>query len=109
MPFARSRADILWGGWGRMERQPAKEITNAVRACVDACRDADNPLAETAETIGRLRQAGWDEADIRRVQAVVHKLLAAVLAAEPGEHIEVDVRIPEPELSDDTRPAGAGD
>jgi len=108
MIFARYRADTHQGGGG-VERQAASAITTTVRGCLDECRVSPSPLASLAATVERLRTEHWHEADIRQVQAIVHKLLVAVVIGEQGEHSQIDVPVAEPELSDDARSARAGD
>jgi len=90
-----------------MERQAASTITVTVRACLDECRTSDIPLDVVAATIHRLRQSGWHEGDVRRVQTIVHRVLVAVLAGEKVEHSEIDVPVADPQTSQEVRPGEA--
>ena len=60
--------------------------TAAIRAQVDACLAeclaSKNPLFTLAILMGRLREQGWDAADLRQVERAVVKVLAGLTVVE---------------------------
>ncbi len=73
-----------------VERHSAQAITAAIQSCLDECRQSDSPLAAVAETVERLRDEGWREIDVRRVEKVVLKVLFGVLLDEHLEEPSLD-------------------
>jgi hypothetical protein len=68
-----------------LERQSALALSTAIRTCLEDCHQATSPLSAIAETVDRLRAAGWHEADVQRVEAVCRKVLVGVLVEGEGE------------------------
>jgi hypothetical protein len=54
-------------------------LSSAIRNCLEECRQAESPLPVIAATMDRLRKQDWHEADVKRVEAVVRKVLVGVL------------------------------
>lgn len=55
-----------------------KRINRAIQDCLSDCRESDSPLATLARYCDGLRQAGWNEPDIRAVETAVVRLLSAI-------------------------------
>lgn len=55
-------------------------MNNAIRACLDECYAADNPLATMAEFVRRLRQnPQWRESEIDEVEVTVRRMLRVMV------------------------------
>jgi len=60
-----------------------QEISAAVKDCLDRCYvSGPTPLGAIAQYLAELRQRGWTEADLKRVELSVRKVLAGVM--KPG-------------------------
>ncbi len=71
-----------------VERQAAAAITAAIRSCLDDCQETEAPLLAIAQTVERLRAADWNEADVRRVEAVVRKVLVSAIVEEESPQLD---------------------
>jgi len=60
--------------------QPPESINNAIAECLARCYRGTTPLGEMAQFAGELRANGWDDDDIRSVEATVRKLLAGIVS-----------------------------
>ena len=59
-----------------MARKSRKSIRSKIRECLAQCYQAETPLAGLAEFTEYLREAGWNEADIKAVELTALKVLA---------------------------------
>lgn len=53
-------------------------ISRAVHSCVDRCY-GKTPIGVIAEFLAELRQEGWRESDIRRVESAARHVLAGII------------------------------
>ena len=60
------------------------EIRSAVEQCLKDCYGQSSPVVKVAECVEELRASGWEQADIRRVESLVLKVLAALLSPQDG-------------------------
>jgi hypothetical protein len=60
------------------------EIRVAVENCLELCYKAESPVLCLAESSERLRAEGWERADVRRVEGLVLKVLAALSSPADG-------------------------
>ena len=58
------------------------EVRAAIEYCLAECQGRNSPVVKLAEYVEKLRADGWDAADIRRVESLVLKVLAALLSPE---------------------------
>lgn len=58
------------------------EIREAVRVCLDRCAQGGTPLGVIAEFIAELQAAGWLQADIRKVESTVLKLMSGIVTPD---------------------------
>lgn len=68
----------------------SERINGAVRDCLDACRAAEYPIAHLAVFLRRLKAAGWEDADLRRVERTVVKILTAIVGTDRMSKEEED-------------------
>jgi hypothetical protein len=64
-----------------VDRTP-KEIGDAVRLCLAKISRGGTPLGVIAEFIADLKELGWDELSIRRVDASVRQLLRGIVGPD---------------------------
>ena len=57
-------------------------ISAQVDACLAECLASKTPLFTLAILMGRLREQGWDAADLRQVERAVVKMLAGLTTVE---------------------------
>jgi hypothetical protein len=57
----------------------SEKIRAAVKDCLTRCYAGHTPLGIIAEFAGGLRDAGWNEPDIRQVETAVRRVLAGVM------------------------------
>jgi hypothetical protein len=60
------------------------EVRTAVEQCLKDCYGTTSPVVKVAECVEDLRENGWEAADIRRVESLVLKVLAALLSPQNG-------------------------
>ena len=60
------------------------EVRAAVERCLQDCHGQSAPVVKVAECIERLRENGWEAAEIRRVESLVLKVLAAIMSPPNG-------------------------
>jgi hypothetical protein len=58
------------------------EVRAAIEICLAECQGRNSPVVKLAEFVEKLRAEGWEAADIRRVESLVLKVLAALLSPE---------------------------
>jgi hypothetical protein len=66
-----------------VSNQSGQAINDAVRDCLARCARGKTPLGVIAEYMGELRAAGWQEPDVRTVEAAVRKVLAGIVMPPP--------------------------
>jgi hypothetical protein len=67
----------------KLSEQSETSIRAAVKDCLALCYNKGNtPLGVLAECMARLRQEGWAEPDVRKVESAVRKVLAGVVTEE---------------------------
>jgi len=54
------------------------EIRTAISVCLDHCYQSDSPVASLAECLENLRTSGWDQANTRRVEVSVLRMLSGL-------------------------------
>src|SRR5262249_53565911 len=69
-----SEHDVPWAS----DSSEMSNINNAIQDCLNRCRGSDKPVAALARHVNALRQAGWNETDIRAVETAVVRLLGAI-------------------------------
>jgi hypothetical protein len=65
--------------------QSESAIRAAVQDCLARCYRGNTPLGVLAECLSDLRQKDWAEADIRKVETSVRKVLAGVVSEDQSE------------------------
>lgn len=58
------------------------EVRAAIEHCLAEFQSRKSPVVKLAECVEKLRADGWEAADIRRVESLVLKVLAALLSPE---------------------------
>jgi len=71
-----------------VSRQSEQAINEAVRECLARCAGGRTPLGVIAEYIGELRDAAWEDADIRAVEAAARKVFAGIVRINPESDLE---------------------
>ena len=73
--------------------QSAVEVRAAVERCLQDCYARDSPVVPLAEGVENLRAKGWEPAEIRRVESLGLKVLAAVTSPQnrPNEPEQSDL------------------
>ena len=61
---------------------PEARIRVAIGECMEACHGSLSPVARLAECLEILRDEGWDETEIRRVEVPVLKMLVALMSPD---------------------------
>jgi hypothetical protein len=67
----------------KLPNQPESSISSAVQDCLARCYRGGTPLGVLAEFMGELREKGWSQADVRKTEAAVRKVLAGVMTKGP--------------------------
>jgi hypothetical protein len=62
------------------------EIRAAVENCLEQCYKAESTVLCLAELSERMRAEGWERADVRRVEGLVMKVLAAL--SSPSDDVD---------------------
>jgi hypothetical protein len=57
-------------------------IRAAVKDCLAHCYRGGTLLGAMAEFLGKLRDQGWSEPDVRKVETAVRRLLAGIVTGE---------------------------
>jgi len=65
----------------------SEKIRTAVKDCLTRCYQG-TPLGVIAEFSGELRDAGWDESDIRQVETAVRRVLAGMMGIDEALDLE---------------------
>jgi len=73
------------GGLSTLFGQPENAIRAAVQDCLARCYEGNTPLGVLAQCLSELRQQGWDQSDIRKVETAVRKVLAGVVTEDQTE------------------------
>ena len=63
-----------------LTEQPENVIRGAVQECLARCYRGNTPLGVLAEFNAELRDKGWSDVDIRKVESSARKVLAGVVA-----------------------------
>ena len=67
----------------KLPNQPESAISSAVQECLARCYKGGTPLGVLAEFMSELRDKGWSDADVRKMEAAVRKVLAGVMTKRP--------------------------
>lgn len=59
-----------------MHRKSGRQISQAIETCLDLFYLTGRPQAAITRTLGMLRQLGWRESDLIRVERVARKALS---------------------------------
>jgi hypothetical protein len=57
-------------------------IRAEVKACLARCYRGNTPLGVIAEYIAELRERDWSDADVRKVESAVRKVLAGMMSVD---------------------------
>jgi hypothetical protein len=68
--------------------QSDSAIRAAVKDCLSHCYSGGTPLGVIAEFVTKLREEGWSETDVRKVESAVRKLLAGIMTGDPDTPAE---------------------
>ena len=71
-----------------MSDMSESSIRAAVKDCLTRCYRGNTPLGELAQFLGELRAQGWREADVRKVESAVRKVLAGVVSDDDNKSAE---------------------
>jgi hypothetical protein len=58
-----------------MHRKSGRQVGQAIETCLDLFYVTRHPLSSLAKTLDTLRQIGWCEDDICRVERIARKML----------------------------------
>lgn len=61
------------------------EIRAAVKNCLARCMQGDTPLGIIAEFKAELRDSGWSESDVLKVEQTVRKMLAGIVDSDTDQ------------------------
>jgi hypothetical protein len=72
----------LTPGCDKLSDQSESAIRAAVKDCLARCYRGNTPLGELAQFLGELRAQAWSQADVRKVESAVRKVLAGVVTED---------------------------
>jgi len=69
-------------GCDKLADKSDSSIRAAVKDGLARCYRGNTPLGELAQFLGELRTQGWLDADVRKVESAVRKVLAGVVTED---------------------------
>jgi hypothetical protein len=71
-----------------LTEQSDSAIRAAVKDCLAHCYSGGTPLGVIAEFRGKLREEGWSDVDVRKVESAVRKLLAGIMSDDADSPVQ---------------------
>ena len=68
-----------------MTRKPARDVAEAVQACIDRSYYNANPAISVEQTLDTLTRFGWPPDDVSRVERICRKVLDVPRTEKPDK------------------------